>query len=79
MFPKKANDHTIEEFGEREGEESSVVEVRGIMIRMLDKLKEELKEDKQKQLNETQENNDKKLKKSEKQLNEYRGFQQTPK
>jgi hypothetical protein len=46
---------------------------------MLDKLKEELKEDKQKQLNETQENNDKKLKKSEKQLNEYRGFQQTPK
>jgi hypothetical protein len=35
---------------------------------MLDKLKEELKEDKQKQLNETQENNDKKLKKSEKQL-----------
>jgi hypothetical protein len=32
MSPKKANDHTIEEFGESKGEESSVVEVRGIMI-----------------------------------------------
>jgi hypothetical protein len=50
---------TLEDLVESEGDESSVADIRKMMIRMFDKLKEELKEDIQKQLNESQENIDK--------------------
>jgi hypothetical protein len=50
---------TLEDLVESEGDESSVADIRKLMIRLFDKLKEELKEDIQKQLNESQENIDK--------------------
>jgi hypothetical protein len=55
VTPQKVHqNHTIEDLVESERDESSVAEVRRIMIRMLT----ELKEDIQKQLNESQENMD---------------------
>jgi hypothetical protein len=66
MIPQKANDNTIEDMVESEGDEPSVAEVRRLMIRMFN----ELKEDIQKQLNESQENTDLKIpEKTQKQLN----------
>jgi molybdenum-dependent DNA-binding transcriptional regulator ModE len=56
MTLQKANNHTIEDLVDSEGDESSVAEVRRMMIRMFN----ELKEDIQKQFNESQENMDKK-------------------
>jgi hypothetical protein len=49
-------------------DEASIAEVRRIMIRMFNKLKEDI----QKQLNEPQEQIDKKLEKTQKQLNEFK-------
>jgi hypothetical protein len=43
-----------------------------MMIRVFNDIKEELKEDIQKQLNEYQENTDKQLEKTQKQLNEFK-------
>jgi hypothetical protein len=45
MTPQKANDNTIEDLVDSEGEEPPVSEVRRMMMRMFNKLKEELKED----------------------------------
>jgi hypothetical protein len=47
-----------------EKDESPFAKVRRMIIRMFNKLKVELKEDIQKQLNESQENTEKKLKKT---------------
>jgi hypothetical protein len=38
MSPQKVNDHTIEDLADSEWDESSVAEVRKIMIRMFNKL-----------------------------------------
>jgi hypothetical protein len=46
-----------------EGNKSPVADLRRMMTRMFNELKEERKENMQKQLNEYQENTDKKLKK----------------
>jgi hypothetical protein len=75
MTPQKAHNHTIEDLVDSEGEESPVTEVRRMMIRMFNELKVELKEDIQKQFNESQENTGlkkKNLKKTQKQLNEIK-------
>jgi hypothetical protein len=50
--------NTIGNLVESEGDESSVVNVRRMMIKMFNEFKEELKEHMQKQLNESQENTD---------------------
>jgi vacuolar-type H+-ATPase subunit H len=55
-----------------EGYGFSVAEVRRMMIGIFNKLKEYLKEDIQKQLNECQKKMDKILKKAQKQLNELK-------
>jgi hypothetical protein len=70
MTPQKVDNHTVEDFVGSEGDESLVSEVRK-MIRMFNELKENI----QKQLNESQENRNKNLK-TQKQQNELRGFQQ---
>jgi hypothetical protein len=57
MTPQKVNNHTIEGLTESEQDESSDAEVRRMMIRMLNELKEDV----------------------QKQLNEPKGFQRTPK
>jgi hypothetical protein len=63
---------------ESEGDESPVADLKRMIMRKFNKLKEELKENMQKKFNEYQENMDKrKLVKTQKQLNELRGFQQT--
>jgi guanylate kinase len=72
MTPKNVNSHIIEDLVDKEGDESSVAEARRMMIIMFTELKEELKEDIQKQHNESQENVDKKFKKSQKQLNKHK-------
>jgi predicted alpha/beta-fold hydrolase len=59
-------------------DDSPVADLRKIMIRMFNKLTEELKKNMQKQLNEYQENRDK-SREDLKQLNELRKFQQDPK
>jgi uncharacterized protein YpuA (DUF1002 family) len=53
-IPQKANNSTIEDLVESKEEVSSIADVRSRMIRMFN----ELKEDIQKQLNESQENTD---------------------
>jgi hypothetical protein len=50
---------------ESEGHESPVADVRRMIIRMFNKLKEELKKHIQKQLNESQKNMDKRHKKAQ--------------
>jgi hypothetical protein len=54
--PQKADNNTIEDLVESESDESSVADVRRMMIITFN----ELKDDIQKQLNESQENTDKK-------------------
>jgi predicted ester cyclase len=51
--PQKPNNHTIKDLVESEGDKSSVAAFRKMMIRMFNELKEEHKEEKQKQLNES--------------------------
>jgi hypothetical protein len=45
VTPQKDNNNTIEDFVESEGNESSVPDVRRMMIRMFNELKKEFKED----------------------------------
>jgi hypothetical protein len=51
ITPQKTNNHIIEDLVENEGNEFSVADVRRMMVTMFSKLKEELKEGIQKQLN----------------------------
>jgi hypothetical protein len=51
MTPQNVTNHTIEDLMDSEGDESPLV--RRMMIRMFNELTEELKEDIQKQLNES--------------------------
>jgi hypothetical protein len=53
MNYQNAHNHTIEHLVDSEKDESPFAEVRRIMIRMFKELKIELKEDIQKQLNES--------------------------
>jgi PHP family Zn ribbon phosphoesterase len=65
--PQKTN-NIIEILVKREGDKSPVAELIIMIIRMFNELKEELKEDIKKQLNKSQENTDKKLQMTQKQL-----------
>jgi predicted SpoU family rRNA methylase len=63
----------MEDLMESEEDESLVADLRRMMIRMFKEFKVEIKENMQKQLNEYQGHTDlKKLKKTQKQLNEFR-------
>jgi hypothetical protein len=70
--PQKTSNNIKEDMVESEGDESPVTDLRKMMIRMFSKLKEDLKENIQKQINEYQENIKKKLENTQKQLNELR-------
>jgi hypothetical protein len=61
MTPQKTNNNVIKDLMESEGDESPVADIRRMIIRMINELKEKCKEDIQKQFNEYQENMDKKL------------------
>jgi uncharacterized protein (UPF0305 family) len=52
--------------------ESFIADIRRMMVTIFNDLKEELREDIQKQLNESQDNMDKKLEKTKKQTNELK-------
>jgi hypothetical protein len=67
MTPQKANNHTVEDLVDSEREESPVSDVRRMIIRMFEELIEL-----QKQLNEYQEDTDKKLEKTQKLLTEVK-------
>jgi gas vesicle protein len=67
MTPQKANNQTIEYLMDSVGDETLVSKFKG-MIRIF----KEFKRDIQKQVNEFQENTDKKLKKVQKQLNKLK-------
>jgi hypothetical protein len=64
MSLRKAHNHTTENLVDSEGDKSPFVEVGRMMIRMFNELEVELKVDIQKQLNESQENMDKKFEKT---------------
>jgi hypothetical protein len=51
MTPQKAKNHTLENLVESEGDDSLVAEVRRMMIKMFNNLKEEFREYIQNQLN----------------------------
>jgi predicted transcriptional regulator len=72
MTPQKAHYHTIENLVDNEGGKSPLTEVRKMIIRLSNVLKVEFKEDLQKQLNESQENMNKKFEKTQRQLNEIK-------
>jgi molybdenum-dependent DNA-binding transcriptional regulator ModE len=60
MTPQKTNNNIIEDLVESKGDESPVTDIRRMIIRMFNELKEGI----QKQFNDSQENKDKKLKKT---------------
>jgi hypothetical protein len=65
---------------ESEGDKFPVADLRRMMIRMFNLLKEELTDNMQKQLNEYKDSTDlKKILRRHKELNEVRALQQTPK
>jgi hypothetical protein len=69
MIPQNSNNNIIVDLVESKGDESSVADLRRMMTRMFNELKENM----QKQLNEYQENTDKEnLKKTQKQLNKLK-------
>jgi hypothetical protein len=73
MTPQKDNDHKIGDLVDSEMDDSSVAEVRRMMIKVFNQLKENI----HKQFNESQENMDKKFEKTQKQLMNSE-FQRTP-
>jgi molybdenum-dependent DNA-binding transcriptional regulator ModE len=80
VTPQKANNNIIEDLMGSEEGESQVADLKRMMIRKFNELEEELKKkNMQKQFNKYQESMGKKLQKTQKQLNELKGFQKTPK
>jgi hypothetical protein len=69
MTLENNNNHPIKDLVGSQMDESSVAVARKIMIGMFEGIKEEIKEDIQKQFNESHENSDTKLKKTQKQIN----------
>jgi hypothetical protein len=68
MTPQKVNSHTIEDLVDSEGNESAVADIRKIT-----RMSKELKDDLQKQLNESQKKKgQKKLEKTQEQLSELK-------
>jgi tRNA uridine 5-carbamoylmethylation protein Kti12 len=60
--PQKSQNNRIGDLVENEGDEVLVVDLRRLMIRMFNKLKEEFIHDMQKQLSESQNNMEEELK-----------------